>query len=143
MYGPTDFHCERALNSWTDPLDLNAGWLTGLVDLNTEKDNVQQRIADYLTDLLSIGFSGFRVDAAKHIQPPDLAAIFGKLAVNMGGALPDDFVTWLEVKDAVQYPRLYSNRALDPERPYLSHLIECWVLHATEPRCFWAERATC
>jgi alpha-amylase len=23
MYGPTDFHCERALNSWTDPLDLN------------------------------------------------------------------------------------------------------------------------
>jgi alpha-amylase len=25
-YGPTDFHCERALNSWTDPLILNAGW---------------------------------------------------------------------------------------------------------------------
>jgi alpha-amylase len=22
-YGPSDFHCERALNSWTDPLDLN------------------------------------------------------------------------------------------------------------------------
>lgn len=89
MYGPTDFHCERALNSWTDPLDLNgrmtergtntlaygrtpvtttlshntthvltAGWLTGLVDLNTEKDNVQERIADYLTDLVGIGFSG-------------------------------------------------------------------------------------
>ena len=51
-YGPTDFHCERVLNSWTDPLDLNAGWLTGLVDLNTEKDFVQERIAAYLTDLI-------------------------------------------------------------------------------------------
>ena len=46
-YGPTDFHCERVLNSWTDPLDLNAGWLTGLTDLNTEKENVQQRIAGF------------------------------------------------------------------------------------------------
>jgi hypothetical protein len=28
-YGPLQFHCERALNSWNDPLDLNAGWLDG------------------------------------------------------------------------------------------------------------------
>ena len=83
-YGPTDFHCERVLNSWTDPLDLNAGWLTGLVDLNTEKENVQNRIAAYLTDLLSIGFSGFRVDAAKHMRPEDLVAIFSKVKQNMG-----------------------------------------------------------
>jgi len=96
-YGPTDFHCERVLNSWTDPLDLNAGWLTGLTDLNTEKDYVQERIAAYMTDLISIGFSGFRVDAAKHIQPDDLVAIFGKLKRNLGGALPADFITWLEV----------------------------------------------
>jgi alpha-amylase len=59
---------------------------------------VQQRIADYLTDLLSIGVSGIRVDAAKHMQPPDLAAIFAKLKANMGGSLPDDFVAWLEVR---------------------------------------------
>lgn len=96
-YGPLDFHCERPLNSWNDPLDLNAGWLTGLVDLNTETDYVQQRIADYITDLLSIGFSGIRLDAAKHIQPPDLGRIFGKVAANFGGSLPSDFVAWLEV----------------------------------------------
>lgn len=59
MYGPTDFHCERVLNSWDDPLDLNAGWLVGLVDLNTEKDNVQERIADYFTDLLVRGANDF------------------------------------------------------------------------------------
>lgn len=114
--GPTDFHCERPVNAWNDPLQLNGGWLSGLVDINTEKENVQERIADYLTDLLSIGFSGFRVgtcrpcplslslpvgcslaDAAKHIQPDDLVAIFSKLRRNMGGKLPDDFVSYLEV----------------------------------------------
>ena len=35
-YGPLDFHCERGLNSWTDPFQLNYGWLTGLCDLDTE-----------------------------------------------------------------------------------------------------------
>jgi alpha-amylase len=96
-YGPLDFHCERSLNSWTDPLDLNAGWLTGLTDLNTERENVQERIAAYLTDLLSIGFSGFRMDAAKHIKPDDLVGIFTKLQRNMGGEMPEDFITWLEI----------------------------------------------
>ncbi|GMH78693.1 hypothetical protein TL16_g07904 [Triparma laevis f. inornata] len=96
-YGPLDFHCERSLNSWTDPLDLNAGWLTGLTDLNTERENVQERIAAYMTDLISIGFSGFRMDAAKHIQPDDLIAIFSKLKANLGGEMPDDWITWLEI----------------------------------------------
>lgn len=95
--GPTDFHCERPLNSWTDPLQLNAGWLSGLVDINTEKDTVRDRIADYLTDLLSIGFSGFRIDAAKHISPDNLVAILTKFRNNLGGSLPDDFITWLEI----------------------------------------------
>jgi len=65
--------------------------------LNTERDNVRERIADYLTDLLGIGFSGFRVDAAKHIEPDDLISIFSKLRRNLGGTLPDDFITWWEI----------------------------------------------
>jgi alpha-amylase len=96
-YGPLDFHCERPLNSWNDPLQLNAGWLNGLTDLNTERDYVQERIAAYMTSLIGLGFSGFRVDAAKHIQPDDLVLIFGKLKRNLGGSLPADFITWLEV----------------------------------------------
>lgn len=63
----TDFHCERVLNSWSDPFQLNNGWLVGLADLDTESEYVRDRIAAYMTDLLSIGFSGFRMDAAKHI----------------------------------------------------------------------------
>ena len=44
-----------------------------------------------------MGFSGFRIDAAKHISPKNLAAILAKLKANMGGRLPDDFITYLEV----------------------------------------------
>ena len=97
-YGPLHFHCERSLNSWTDPLILNAGWLVGLCDLNSEDEYVRQRIADYFTDLLGMGFSGFRIDAAKHISPDNLAHIFYKFKQNLGGGeLPDDFFTYLEV----------------------------------------------
>ena len=96
-YGPNDFHCARSLNSWTDGFIMNYGWLVNLSDLNTETDYVRQRIADYFTTLLSMGFSGFRIDAAKHISPTNLAAIFAKLKANLGGKIPDDFITYLEV----------------------------------------------
>ena len=94
----SDFHCDRACNAWTNPFILNNGWLSGLVDLNTEKEYVRQRISDYLVELLSVGFSGMRIDAAKHIHPSSLANIFGKLKQNLGGGeLPDDYVAYLEV----------------------------------------------
>ena len=96
-YGPMDFHCDKACNSWANPMNLNTGWLTGLTDLDTSKEYVRQRIADYFVDLLSIGITGFRVDAAKHIHPVDLAAIFKKFKDGMGGDLPEDWFTWLEV----------------------------------------------
>ena len=96
-YGPLDFHCERSLNSWNDPFQLNYGWLTGLCDLDSEAEYVRSRIAAYFTDLIGIGFSGFRWDAAKHIKPESIAAILAKFKENMGGAMPEDFITWLEV----------------------------------------------
>lgn len=92
-YGPIDFHC----NSWNDQNILKTGWLSGLSDLDTSTDYVRQRICDYFVDLLSIGFSGFRVDAAKHIHPDDLAFIFAKIKESMGGSIHDDWFTWLEV----------------------------------------------
>ena len=48
--------------------------------------------------MLSMGVSGIRVDAAKHIHPTDLANIFKKLKLNLGGGeLPEDFTAYLEV----------------------------------------------
>ena len=96
-YGPEDFHCERSLGSWNDPFQLNYGWLVGLTDLNTESDYVQNRIAAYFTDLLSIGFSGFRIDAAKHMYPKTLAQLMRRTKEKQGGELPEDFMTYLEV----------------------------------------------
>lgn len=96
-YNNQDFHCDRSLSSWSDPFSLNYGWLSGLADLDTESEYVQERIAAYLTDLISIGFSGYRMDAAKHIMPKSIAAITAKVKRNLGGELPEDFITWLEV----------------------------------------------
>jgi alpha-amylase len=96
-YGPSDFHCDRVLGDWSSGFSLNYGWLVGLADLNTGKETVRARIADYLTDLLGIGFSGFRIDAAKHVQPDDLASILGTFKQNLGGVIPHDWQTYLEV----------------------------------------------
>jgi alpha-amylase len=69
-----------------------------LADLDTESDYVRERIAAYFTDLLSLGFSGFRIDAAKHIQPDSLSAILFKFKKMLGGGdYPADFITYLEV----------------------------------------------
>jgi len=37
------------------------------------------------------------MDAAKHIKPDDLVGIFSKLKRNLGGSLPEDFISWLEI----------------------------------------------
>ncbi|KAM5359334.1 hypothetical protein ACJA88_015160 [Fusarium oxysporum] len=88
-YGPTDFHC--------------------LTDLNSEKPYVQDRVATYLVDVLSLGASGFRVNAAKHIGPAMMAQIYKRVKQKLGGGnFPADFISWNEVilggkKDLLAY----------------------------------------
>lgn len=94
---PEDFHCDRVLGSWSDLFILNNGWLVGLTDLDTSRETVRERQAAYLVELMSLGVSGFRIDAAKHMSPEDLTALFKKVQTKMGGQLPDDFFVWLEV----------------------------------------------
>jgi len=43
---------------------------------------VQQTIGKYLNDLISIGIKGFRIDAAKHMEPTHLAGILSYLGGN-------------------------------------------------------------
>ncbi|MFR9722373.1 alpha-amylase [Streptomyces sp. MS19] len=75
-YGDGDFHtCRRDIADYQDRYDVQVCELNGLADLDTGKQYVRQRIADYMNDLLSLGVAGFRVDAAKHIAADDLAAI--------------------------------------------------------------------
>ncbi|KAJ7695768.1 glycoside hydrolase family 13 protein [Mycena rosella] len=50
--------------------------LDSLSDLAQGQPEVQASIAGYLKDLMSLGVTGFRVDASKHMEPEDLATIF-------------------------------------------------------------------
>ncbi|MDT0344624.1 carbohydrate-binding module family 20 domain-containing protein [Streptomyces sp. DSM 44938] len=80
-YSDGDFNtCRREIgNNYGDRYNVQNCELVGLADLNTGKDYVRQRIADYMNDLLSMGVAGFRIDAVKHIPAADLANIKSRL----------------------------------------------------------------
>ncbi len=86
-YAPADFHnyptdCPESddqIHDWNSQTDVQECQLLGLSDLRTESDHVRSTIAGYLNDLIGLGVDGFRVDAAKHINQNDMAAIKAKL----------------------------------------------------------------
>ncbi len=78
-YSFDDFHhCDTAwgdIESYQDRWQVQNCELSNLADLKTESPKVQELLSDYLSDLLSIGVAGFRIDAAKHMPSQDLATI--------------------------------------------------------------------
>jgi len=82
IYTAQDFHtCRRGIENYQDRVEVTNCELVGLADLNTGSPQVQQRLADYLKELVSLGIDGFRIDAAKHISATDLQAILGRLTL--------------------------------------------------------------
>ena len=77
-YGPGDFHDNCNINYGNSDSIRNCR-LNGLHDLKTGTGYVRQKIADYLNDLIGIGIAGFRIDAAKHMRPADIADILSRL----------------------------------------------------------------
>jgi alpha-amylase len=68
-----DFHTPAcSINSYNDPRQVWLCELVGLADLRTETTSVRVRLANYLTTLHELGVAGFRIDAAKHMQPLDV-----------------------------------------------------------------------
>lgn len=83
-YSYDDFHhCDRYgdddIRNYQDAWEVRNCELAELSDLNTSDEAVQKKIAVYLNDLLDTGVAGFRIDAAKHMEPADIAAILGNL----------------------------------------------------------------
>ena len=75
-FSSLDFHqpiCD--IQNYGDPTEVRNCYLVGLNDLAGAKDYVQDMIAGYLQDCVDIGVVGFRVDAAKHMWPEDIAGI--------------------------------------------------------------------
>jgi alpha-amylase len=95
LYADANFHhpgsgCPTTggIDDFNDYTQVFKCELVGLSDLRTETDYVQTRLAGYLNKLLGYGVSGFRVDAAKHIGQPDLAAIASRLHNTVDGTRP-------------------------------------------------------
>ncbi|MFP5251936.1 MAG: alpha-amylase family glycosyl hydrolase [Actinomycetes bacterium] len=84
LYSPDDFHdCDRTpdddIDAYREPFVIQHCELENLADLATESERVRATIGAYLDDLLALGVTGFRIDAAKHIDPDDVAAIVAAL----------------------------------------------------------------
>eukprot|EP01017_Pseudomicrothorax_dubius_P025395 TRINITY_DN2745_c0_g1_i4.p1 TRINITY_DN2745_c0_g1~~TRINITY_DN2745_c0_g1_i4.p1 ORF type:complete len:305 (-),score=33.89 TRINITY_DN2745_c0_g1_i4:529-1443(-) len=85
---------------------MNYFWVVGLSDLKTEDPWVQKRLADYIVDLMGIGFSGFRIDAGKHVHPADQARIFGEFK-RLLGEIPSDFLVYNEMTYDCHFEKVF------------------------------------
>jgi alpha-amylase len=141
LYAYDDFHhCGRHRESldtfdnilnWTDRYEIQNCELVNLADLATEKPRVRRTLAEYLQRFLDIGAAGFRIDAAKHVPPEDLAAvtsmltrpayILQELILNPGEPIGAD--EYIRVGDISVF-----NFAYDVGRAFRSH--ELWKLQA-------------
>ncbi|MFF3500896.1 carbohydrate-binding module family 20 domain-containing protein [Streptomyces sp. NPDC003247] len=71
--------CTASVSNYADAWNVQHCELGGLPDLDTGEEYVRKTIAGYMNDLLSLGVDGFRIDAAKHIDPADLSNIKSRL----------------------------------------------------------------
>ena len=67
------------IENYNNPEEVRNCRLLTLADLKLSNDTVRQKVIDYLNKLIDIGVAGFRVDAAKHMWPGDMAIIFSRL----------------------------------------------------------------
>lgn len=75
LYTPADFHAPCALNNFQSAANVQDCELFSLPDLDTGSPSVRQKLANYLIELGRLGVAGFRIDAAKHIQPVELDSV--------------------------------------------------------------------
>ncbi|WP_235523107.1 alpha-amylase family protein [Cellulomonas sp. Root485] len=89
IWTDADFHhCGLTPNddiaSYQDAAQVQTCELVNLADLDTATEHVRSTITAYLDDLLSLGIDGFRIDAAKHMAPEDIAAVVAGLPEGAG-----------------------------------------------------------
>ncbi len=84
LYSFDDFyHCGLAANDdiahYHDADMVRTCELLNLADLDLGQEDVRAKVVGYLSDLLSLGVAGFRIDAAKHLYPDQIATIAAQL----------------------------------------------------------------
>ncbi|NLI17963.1 MAG: alpha-amylase [Actinomycetales bacterium] len=98
LFTEADFHrCTESpsgdIEDYQDADEVQNCELVNLADLDTGSESVRATLRAYLEDLVSLGVDGFRIDAAKHMAPEDVAAIVS--------GLPED--TWV-VQEVIRGP---------------------------------------
>ncbi|MDX5400616.1 MAG: alpha-amylase, partial [Actinomycetes bacterium] len=84
LFTEADFHrCTESasgdIEDYGDADEVQNCELVNLADLDTGSESVRATLRAYLDDLLGLGVDGFRIDAAKHMSPEDVAAIVSEL----------------------------------------------------------------
>ncbi|XP_065082523.1 alpha-amylase A-like [Ochlerotatus camptorhynchus] len=79
-YNASDFNVNCQVDDKSNPIEQRNCRLYGLPDLNQKSEWVRDRIMHFLNKLIIYGVAGFRVDAAKHMWPGDLQAIYSSLS---------------------------------------------------------------
>jgi alpha-amylase len=79
LWAAEHFHPPCGVNDYQSAANVQDCELLGLADLRTGRAAVRERIAGYLLELARIGVAGFRIDAAKHVQPVELDSIVGRV----------------------------------------------------------------
>ena len=79
LYAQADFHAQCDVSNYANPANVQDCELVGLADLHTGRAETRAKIADYLLSLSRMGVAGFRLDAAKHVQPAELDSIVARV----------------------------------------------------------------
>ncbi|KAI0246821.1 glycoside hydrolase [Lactifluus subvellereus] len=108
IYQYQDFHhcrfqTDHNIADYSNKAEVWTCQLGGLADLATETEYVRWRLATYTNDLIYLGVDGLRLDAAKHMDPADIANISSRLTTKpyitqeviwgAGGAVTPDMYT--------------------------------------------------
>ncbi|KAE8751009.1 Alpha amylase [Frankliniella occidentalis] len=78
-YSSNNFHPTCSINNYQNANEVRNCELVGLKDLDQSQEVVREKQVEFLNRLVSMGVAGFRVDAAKHMWPEDLRAIFQRV----------------------------------------------------------------
>ncbi|MDH5316165.1 MAG: alpha-amylase family protein [Gemmatimonadota bacterium] len=85
LYTAADFHPPCTVADYQSAANVQDCELFSLPDLNTGLASVRQKQADYLLMLARLGVTGFRIDAAKHIQQVELDDILSRVNRTLAG----------------------------------------------------------
>ncbi|MEJ2502865.1 MAG: alpha-amylase family protein [Gemmatimonadota bacterium] len=85
LYTRDDFHEACGVSDYQSEANVQDCELLGLADLDTGSPEVRTTLTDYLVGLARMGVDGFRIDAAKHIQPVELDSIVDRVNETLAG----------------------------------------------------------